>query len=146
MQTALEPKTILAVDDDYSVLTVVKSMLESTIYNVAVARTADVAISIAERKDVIDLLLMDVAMPDVRGPDLAERILRIHPRARLLFMSGYAESEVTQHHLPVVDFLRKPFTARTLLTKIEVAFSLHGGPLSPPESPLNEGTYCGRCE
>ena len=82
MQTALEPKTILAVDDDYSVLTVVKSMLESTIYNVAVARTADVAISIAERKEVIDLLLMDVAMPDVRGPDLAERILRIHPRAR----------------------------------------------------------------
>jgi CheY-like chemotaxis protein len=53
------------------------------------ARTADVAVSITERKNKLDLLLTDMVMPDVDGPNLAEKILTIHPNAKVIFMSGY---------------------------------------------------------
>ena len=78
MQIPPVRKNILVVDDDFSVLTVIKAMLESSDYNVAGARTAGVAVSIAERKNRLDLLLTDVVMPDVDGPNLAEKILTIH--------------------------------------------------------------------
>ena len=59
MQTSPERKAILVVDDNFSVLTVIKSMLEADDYDVLTARSAEVAISIAERKGVIDLVLME---------------------------------------------------------------------------------------
>ena len=74
MQSAPRLKTILVVEDDFSVLTAIKCMLEASHHNVLLARTADVAIFIAQREGVIDLLLMDVVMPDVSVPELAETI------------------------------------------------------------------------
>src|ERR1700731_4382394 len=94
MQTSPERKTILVVDDNFSVLTVIKAMLETDDYDVLTARSADVTLAIAEMKSVIDLVLMDVVMPDVSGPDLVEKILAIHPTAKVLFMSGYCETDM----------------------------------------------------
>ena len=91
------PKTILVVDDDLSVLTVVKCMLEASEYNVLLANSAEVALRMAERKDLtIDLILVDVVMPDLSGPDLAERILAIRPHQKVLFMSGFTDHEVVR--------------------------------------------------
>src|SRR5260370_32161876 len=90
-----EPKTILVVDDDLSVLSVIKCMLECGDYSVLIAHSAESALRMAEREDLtIDLMLIDVLMPDVTGPDLAERILAIRPHHKVLFMSGCTHSEV----------------------------------------------------
>ena len=118
----LDPKTILVVDDDLSVLTVVKCMLESSDYNVLLANNADVAVRMAERNDLsIDLLLTDVVMPDLNGPDLAQRIQTIRPAIKVLFMSGCTDSDVVrvkvlEHEL---GFLPKPFTSDSLLETVQ---------------------------
>jgi CheY-like chemotaxis protein len=119
MQTSPERKTILVVDDNFSVLTVIKAMLESDDYNVLTARSADVTLSIAERKGIIDLVLMDVVMPDVSGPDLVEKILAIQPATKVLFMSGYCESDILPEHVRMFGLLPKPFTSSQLRERIE---------------------------
>ena len=68
-----DPKTILVVDDDLSVLTVIKCMLENGDYNLLLAHSAESALRMVERDDLtIDLMLIDVVMPDMGGFDLAQ--------------------------------------------------------------------------
>jgi two-component system, cell cycle sensor histidine kinase and response regulator CckA len=115
-------KTILVVDDDLSVLSVIKCMLECGDYNVLIAHSAQSAIRMVERDDlVIDLMLIDVLMPEITGPDLAERIQAIRPHQKVLFMSGCTESEVVR--VKVLDralgFLPKPFTSDGLLERVQ---------------------------
>lgn len=121
MQTSPVRKTILVVDDNFSVLTVIKAMLESDDYNVLTARSADVTLSIAERKSIIDLVLMDVIMPDASGPDLVEKVLAVQPAAKVLFMSGYCEADILPERVRVAGLLPKPFTSGQLRETIETA-------------------------
>jgi len=124
MQSAKQPKpkAILVVDDDVSVLTVVKCMLESGDYKVLQANSAIVALRIANDNEVaIDLLITDVIMPDMQGPDLAEGMLALRPELKVLFMSGYTDSDVVR--IKVLDrnlgFLAKPFAPDGLLETVE---------------------------
>src|SRR5438309_11839715 len=99
MQSAKQPKpkAILVVDDDVSVLTVVKCMLECGDYRVLVANSPIVALRIANDNEVaIDLLITDVIMPDMQGPDLAEGMLALRPELKVLVMSVYTDSEVVR--------------------------------------------------
>lgn len=121
-----DPKTILVVDDELSVLTVVKCMLECGDYNVLLANTSAAALRIASNTDVaIDLLLADVIMPDEQGPDLAKRMLALRPEMKVLFMSGYADSDVVRIKVldPNLSFLPKPFTSDGLLETVERALN-----------------------
>lgn len=116
------PRTILVVDDDLSVLTVVKCMLESSDYNVLLANNAEVAWRLAERDDLsIDLMLTDVMMPDVNGVDLAKRIQAIRPNLKVMFMSGYTDAEVVRVKIleHAFGFLPKPFTSDSLLETVQ---------------------------
>jgi len=117
-----ETKTILVVDDDLSVLSVIKCMLECGDYSVLIAHSAESALRMAEREDLtIDLMLIDVLMPDVTGPDLAERILTIRPHQKVLFMSGCTDSEVVRVKIldRALGFLPKPFTSDGLLERVQ---------------------------
>ena len=117
-----ESSTILVVDDDLSVLAVIKCMLEGGEYNVLLANSAESALRMAEREDLtIDLMLIDVVMPDLSGPDLAERILSIRPHQKVLFMSGFTDSEVVRVKIldRALGFLPKPFTSDGLLERVE---------------------------
>ena len=120
--TLPEPKTILVVDDDLSVLSVIKCMLECGDYNVLMAHSAETALRMVERDDLtIDLMLLDVVMPDISGPDLAERILATRPHLKVLFMSGCTDSEVVRVKIldRALGFLPKPFTSDSLLERVQ---------------------------
>ena len=117
-----EPKTILVVDDDLSVLGVIKCMLECGDYTVLMAHSAETALRMAERQDLsIDLMLIDVIMPDISGPDLAEKILAFRPHLKVLFMSGCTDSEVVRVKIldRALGFLPKPFTSDGLLERVQ---------------------------
>jgi DNA-binding NtrC family response regulator len=121
-----EPKTILVVDDDLSVLSVIKCMLECGDYNVLIAHSAESAMRMAERDDLsIDLMLMDVVMPDITGPDLAERITALRPHLKVLFMSGCTDSDVVRVKIldRALGFLPKPFTSDSLLERVQKVLS-----------------------
>ena len=80
----------------------------------------------AERYDLtIDLMLIDVVMPEITGPDLAERIVATRPHQKVLFMSGFTDHEVVR--VKVLDralsFLPKPFTAEGLLEMVQRVFT-----------------------
>ena len=72
------------------------------------------------QKGPIDLVLTDVVMPGFSGPEIFKRILEIHPRAKVLYMSGYTDDIIA--HRGVLDegvhFIQKPFSMQALFEKI----------------------------
>lgn len=97
-------------------------MPECDDYDVLFANSAAAALRIASNHHVrIDLLITDVIMPDVKGPDLAEQILALRPGIKLLFMSGYTDSDVVRIRVldPNLSFLPKPFTSDGLLETVK---------------------------
>jgi CheY-like chemotaxis protein len=90
-------------------------------YRTLMAEGADQALEIFRaHKDSIDLLLTDVVMPRVGGPELAERLHELEPRLPVLFMSGYTDDAVGREGVldPEVPFLQKPFTPEALGQKV----------------------------
>lgn len=123
-----EPKggrqTILLVDDDPHVLRVTRLMLERSEYTVLAASSGEEAIEqVTQHAGPIDLLLTDILMPKMTGPQLARHIQALRPGIRTLFASGYAEcppdGEATLHADERV--LVKPFSIRALTEAIEEA-------------------------
>jgi YesN/AraC family two-component response regulator len=74
----------------------------------------------ASHQGQIDLVLTDVVMPGVSGPELVLRLMDSHPETRFLYMSGYTGELVADHGIAEgVALLEKPFTRAALLTCIE---------------------------
>lgn len=114
-------ETILLVEDEAPVRSLVRETLQSYGYNVLEAQGADHAISIfQEYNDPIHLLLTDVVMPQVSGKELAKRMSPAHPEAEILFMSGYTDNAIVRHGVLDANtfFLQKPFMPKTLVTKV----------------------------
>jgi FixJ family two-component response regulator len=117
----LGSETVMLVEDDESVRTLVQAMLETKGYEVLAAAGADEAERLcAARSGGVDLLLTDVVMPEVNGRVLAERLAALSPSMRILFMSGYSDEAVYRHGeiSPNASFIEKPFTDRTLARKV----------------------------
>lgn len=111
------PKTILMVDDEGSVREMLCAFLRHQGYAVLEAGDGSEALAICARHGGrIDLIVTDVMMPQMRGTELAERLLSSRPQTKVIFISGY----IRGHDLmdPRVTFLRKPFQIEDLAQKI----------------------------
>lgn len=108
-------KRILLVEDETVVREVVRRMLESLGYQPLIAANAPEALELLKHEDV-DLLLSDVIMPDMRGPELFTSARGDSPELDALFVSGYSEDVLAEVplHEPGVGFLSKPFTITEL--------------------------------
>jgi CheY-like chemotaxis protein len=109
---------ILVVDDEEVLRRLARSILTRQGYQVVDASGPLAAIALAEQHpDSFDLILADVMMPEMRGYDMVERIRPLQPRARVLFMSGYA-GELDTASERIRPLLAKPFRPRELLDEI----------------------------
>jgi CheY-like chemotaxis protein len=114
-------ETVLLVEDDDDVRALARRTLENRGYTVLPARDSDEALRLAGRARV-DVLLSDIVMPILSGPELAELFARIHPAAVIIFMSGYADDALTSMGMNVGSaFLRKPFTPAALARTVRDA-------------------------
>ena len=112
-------ETILLVEDESGVRRVARSILERNGYRVLEAQNGGEAIVLAESKP-FDLLLTDVVMPLMSGPQLGARLRAMRPGLRVVFMSGYTDNATFRHglHEGEVSFVQKPITPTALLSKV----------------------------
>jgi len=114
-------ETILLVEDEDQVRMVVHGILKRHGYRVLEANNGIAALALSqEHVGPIHLLLTDVVMPQMSGPELARRLLALRPELKILCMSGYTDDTVVRHGFvdPSLAFLQKPITPQTLSRKV----------------------------
>jgi len=121
--------TILAVDDDGSVLGLLGDVLRQAGYRVLLADGGWSAIQAYEKSEErVHLLLTDVIMPDLTGPVVAERLRARQPDLQVLFISGFHAAELVQRFVTRKGFalLPKPFTVDGLLRVVRESLTAVG--------------------
>jgi len=112
---------VLLVEDEAQVRDLLSGMLERHGYHVLVARTGEEALAVAGgQTGPLDLLITDVVMPGIGGPELGARLSLRHRGLRVLHISGYTDDAVLRLGVSegVAAFLQKPFTIEALLVKV----------------------------
>jgi two-component system cell cycle sensor histidine kinase/response regulator CckA len=128
---AAASETLLLVEDEASVRELLRELLESAGYSVLEASRPAEALELARsREGPIHLLITDVVMPDMTGPELAQRVVQVRPGLRMLFLSGYTEGVIADKGLLAdgAHFLQKPFTTDALEVKVRDVLN---GPAPP---------------
>jgi PAS domain S-box-containing protein len=114
-------ETVLIVEDDQLLREITCEVLGGAGYSVLCANTPGDAIRLSEAcKERIDLVLSDVVMPQMNGLDLAKRLRERHPDLRLLFMSGYSQTDLEDRVAlePDTPLIPKPFSNQALTDQI----------------------------
>jgi PAS domain S-box-containing protein len=114
-------ETILLVEDEEAVRKLVGGVLQARGYSVLDAPHGEAALAIAhQHRGSIHLLLTDVVMPGMGGPELARRLAPTGQELKVLFMSGYSDDAVARYGVPDPNFafLQKPFTPDALASKV----------------------------
>ncbi len=114
-------ETVLLVEDEAAVRDLSREILEAQGYTVLEAPRPGDALLIAARVDrALDLMVTDVVMPEMSGPELAARMARLHPTMRVLYVSGYTDDAMVRHGVLTAGmaFLPKPFTPDGLAHKV----------------------------
>ena len=111
---------MLIAEDEEAVRKLASEFVESAGYTVLTAKDGTEALTIAEQSDEpIHLLLTDVVMPKMRGPELAKRLKSLRTSLRIVYMSGYLEyNRGNEDFLEDGFFLQKPFSRDTLVHKV----------------------------
>ena len=113
--------TVLLVEDEDNVRRVMHMYFEQEGYQLLEARDGEEAQVIAERyEEPIHILVTDVVMPGMSGPQLAERLAPLRPAMKVLFISGYAHDSLDENWVTdwQTNFLPKPFSASELLGRV----------------------------
>ena len=114
-------ETILVVEDELGVRNLTKRVLEASGYTVHTAASGGEAFLTCERiGDSIHLMLTDIVMPEMSGRELAERLVKICPNMKVLYMSGYTEDTIVHHGVldQNMNFISKPFSLPALTAKV----------------------------
>jgi two-component system cell cycle sensor histidine kinase/response regulator CckA len=114
-------ETILLVEDEAAVRRLAYQILQTKGYTVLEAANLEEALAHCERYDVpIHMMLSDVVMPKISGPEMAKRLHRLRPEMKVLYMSGYTDDAIVNHGVleSGIAFLQKPFTLVALTKKV----------------------------
>jgi two-component system cell cycle sensor histidine kinase/response regulator CckA len=114
-------ETILVVEDDKGVRTLVHDALEMDGYNMLEACDGQEALRVCEEHEgPIHLMVTDVVMPGISGRQLAERLKPLYPEMKVLYISGYTDKTIVRHGVlePGLAFLQKPFPPGALARKV----------------------------
>jgi PAS domain S-box-containing protein len=120
-------ETLLLVEDEEIVRSLIREILESHGYKVLEARQGSEALgTAAEYPAPIHLVLTDVIMPGLSGWELANRLTSMRPEIKVLYTSGYTDNAIARHEVlaPRTAFLQKPFTLEVLLHKVRELLDL----------------------
>ncbi|MCF8037360.1 MAG: response regulator [Desulfobacteraceae bacterium] len=112
---------ILVVEDDPSVLNLACSVLEKNGYRVKSAGDAQTAVTHAKNNPgPLHLVLTDVIMPEMKGPEVCREVARYHPGIKVIYMSGYTDNIISGQVSPDqgAEFIQKPFSIRELGEKV----------------------------
>jgi two-component system cell cycle sensor histidine kinase/response regulator CckA len=114
-------EAILVVDDEAGIRGLVRKILKRERYQVLEAGSAEEALAIAvSREAPVDLLLTDVRLPGLSGPELARRLYEASPNLKVLYISGFTDDPSVRaaEYPPGARFLAKPFTLTALLRAV----------------------------
>ena len=122
MQATPGSATILLVEDDEIVRVLFHEELKNQGFKLLVASGGEEAIRLCrENPGSIDLLVTDVVMPDLSGPELVQRLQPFFPKMRVLYMTGYTDAVIAKHGLAddAIELMQKPFTVGALISKVQ---------------------------
>ena len=113
--------TVLVVEDEDAVRSLIETVLESEGFNVLEAGGGDAALSLSRRySESIQLLITDVIMPDMTGKQVADQLVAMRPEMKVIYISGYSGDVLAQRGALDADvaYLPKPFTPAALAAKV----------------------------
>ncbi|MCK4727988.1 MAG: response regulator, partial [Desulfobacterales bacterium] len=120
-QMVKETETVLLVDDKQGIREVGQELLEAMGYRVLIAKDGKEAVEVYKKnQDNIDIVLLDIVMPNMGGGEAYDRMKEINPGIKVLLLSGYStDGQATEILKRGCDgFIQKPFTMRELSRKI----------------------------
>jgi two-component system, cell cycle sensor histidine kinase and response regulator CckA len=118
--------TVLVVEDDEMVRDMTVAMLEAMGYSVLAEATPIAALEYFEKDNAdIDLLITDVVMPELSGAELRDKLLKLRPETKVIFISGYAGDVIAHHGIldEGINFLKKPFSMNELAIAVRNVMS-----------------------
>jgi signal transduction histidine kinase/ActR/RegA family two-component response regulator len=132
--TAHPSEAVLIVEDEAEVRELASEFMKSAGYTVLTAKDGEEALGLVECSgEPIQVLVTDVVMPNMRGPELAKRLKQLRPDLKVVYMSGYLEYNTgSGEFLEEGFFLQKPFSRNTLVRKVAEALSQDRVPANPP--------------
>lgn len=113
--------SVLVVDDDDLLRSIVERILSRSGYEVHIASTRQQALALCrDEKTHIDVALIDIVMPEIDGRDLSAQIRTVRPDTKILYMSGFSKETLTQQGVldEEAELIRKPFPADQLSSRI----------------------------
>lgn len=113
-------ETVLLVEDNEAVRSLVQQVLQRYGYATLAAQNPHDALAICEaHPGSVDLLITDVIMPQLNGPELAQRLMALRPEMQVLYMSGHTARALGAYNItPETPFLQKPFTPKVFVSKV----------------------------